>query len=1052
MTQRTIACILLAMLILAACGQESSRSPGQAGLEGAPPVFRSVLDGRTRMITLRLDDSLWVAYNAETGEFYRAWRDGVDLDGAVYTTVHGPQPESIGPAYVVADTTDSWHLIEEGREITPEVRYRGHQFDDDAAGLLTEIRTPDGGWIAVREIPRRVQDDDGHVGLERTFITENVPEGIEVAVDVELASLAGEDSYSTDGRLDIGGEAAETQAAETQAAETQAAETQSAETQAPGAQDAEVQGIQTRNSETQGIETQDSQTQNIQPQDPQALDIPTPASHFGSRGSSKALLTLNSNASTTFTIYFGEPAIARPRAGDGASKPEGLVLIERSDCAACHNPTEQTVGPSYLAIAERYEPSDLTITRLATKIIDGGSGQWGEAIMTPHPGLAMEDARAMVEYILSLGSAEVEGGDLMDVAGESYRLTDEYEGTEGLAVNVYAITADALTLDQLRTTEAPFHSGVVPAIHVPNEMDLGEVRQNVYVEATGYLNIQETDNYVIRVVSDDGSRLYLNGDLLIDNDGLHGNEARDAELILEQGAHPIRLEYFQGGGGGSVSLQWARSTDSAFSVIPPGAFTYEMGDLKEAVDYETAVGTAGRRPGDTIPLDGVHPSFAVETIRPDGFEPKVGGLDVLEDGRVVLSTWDPDGSVYVVSNVDAGEPDVKRIAWGLAEPLGLKVVDGHVYVMQKQELTRLVDTDGDEIIDRYETVANDWGATPNFHEFGFGLIYRGGYFYAALATAILPGGASADPQNPDRGTVLRIDRETGEVEIFARGLRTPNGLGFGVDGEIFLADNQGDWLPASKIVHIEQGDFHGSRSVDFGDIPQDWKRPVVWLPQDEIGNSPSQPAVLNVGPYENQLIHGEVTHGGIKRVFVEEVDGEYQGAVFRFTQGLEAGVNRIVWGPDGKLYIGGVGNPGNWGHVGKLMHGLQRMSYTGDPVFEMLAVRALPDGFEIEFTEPLADGVGEDPDAYEIRQWRYEPTAAYGGPKLDEETLEIGAVEVSGDRTRVRLTVGGMRPDHLVYIHLDDAAMRSAEGRSLWSTEAWYTLNRIPGATTAAAR
>ena len=997
MAQRIPIVILFAASFLAGCGQERDQVPE---LEGTPPVFRSVLDGRPRMITFRLDDSLWVAYSAETGGFYRAWRDGVDLDGAVYTTVHGPQPESIGPSYVVSDSTDGWHLVQDGRLVTAETRYRGHQFEGDGAALRTDLRAPDGSWITVLESPRRVQNDDGDVGLERTFLTENVPEGIQVALDVKLSSLADEESFSTDGKLDVEGRDIQSQNGTAQEG--------------------------TRQDQPQGGSLQDSSSQR----------------------SRDGILTLNPNASTTITTYFGEPRLARSTRGDDTSKPEGLALIERSDCAACHNPTEKTVGPSYTAIAERYEATELNVTRLASKVIDGGTGEWGEAVMSPHPDLAGEDARTMVEYILSLGAGEAETGDLMDVAGESYRLTDPYEGAEGLAVNIYAITGDALTLDKLKKTETPFHSGVVPAIHVPTDVELGEVRQNVYVEATGYLNILETDNYVIRLVSDDGSRLFLNGDTLIKNDGLHGNVARDAELILEEGAHPIRIEYFQGGGGGALSLQWARSTDSAFSVIPPTALTYEEGDLKETVDYETAMGTAGKRPGDTIPLEGVHPSFTVETIRPDWFEPKVGGLDVLDDGRVVLSTWDPDGSVYIVSNIASGEPEVKRIAWGLAEPLGLKVVEGDIYVMQKQELTRLVDTDGDDIIDRYETVANDWGATTNFHEFGFGLIYRDGYFYASLATAILPGGASADPQNPDRGTVIRINKETGEVEIFARGLRTPNGLAFGVDGEIFLADNQGDWLPASKIVHIEQGDFHGSRSVDFGDIPQEWKRPVVWLPQDEIGNSPSQPALLNIGPYENQLIHGEVTHGGIKRVFVEKVDGEYQGAVFRFTQGLESGVNRIVWGPDGRLYIGGVGNPGNWGHIGKLMYGLQRMSYTGEPVFEMLAVRARPDGFEIEFTEPMAEGVGESPDDYEVRQWRYEPTEEYGGPKLDEEQLEVENVEVSGDRRSVRLAIGGMEADHLVYIHLNDSAMRSAEGRRLWSTEAWYTLNSIPGAAT----
>src|SRR5690606_5991779 len=85
---------------------------------------------------------------------------------------------------------------------------------------------------------------------------------------------------------------------------------------------------------------------------------------------------------------------------------------------------------------------------------------------------------------------------------------------------------------------------------------------------------------------------------------------------------PIRVEFFQGGGGGSLSLQWARSADSGFSVIPPSALSYDEGDLKEAVDYATALGIEDKRPGDTIPLEDVHPSFAVETIRPNWFEPK----------------------------------------------------------------------------------------------------------------------------------------------------------------------------------------------------------------------------------------------------------------------------------------------------------------------------------------------------------------------------------------------------------------------------------------------
>ena len=275
-------------------------------------------------------------------------------------------------------------------------------------------------------------------------------------------------------------------------------------------------------------------------------------------------------------------------------------------------------------------------------------------------------------------------------------------------------------------------------------------------------------------------------------------------------------------------------------------------------------------------------------------------------------------------------------------------------------------------------------------------------------------------------------------------LRTPNGIGEGVDGELFIADNQGDWLPASKIVHLQKGAWYGSRSVDFeGTSGLQETLPVVWLPQDEIGNSPSQPAYLNEGPYKGQMIHGEVTHGGIKRVFVEKVNGAYQGCLFRFSQGLEAGVNRLIWGPDGALYIGGVGNPGNWSHANHSWYGLQRMAYNGNSTFEMLAVRAKSNGMEIEFTEPLRPNEGHNPEDYLLQQWWYEPTAQYGGPKKDLEDLTIASVNISEDRKKVFLELPGIKPNHVVYIHLNKHFI-SAEDHDLWNMDAWYTLNQIP--------
>jgi cytochrome c len=452
-------------------------------------------------------------------------------------------------------------------------------------------------------------------------------------------------------------------------------------------------------------------------------------------------------------------------------------------------------------------------------------------------------------------------------------------------------------------------------------------------------------------------------------------------------------------------------------------------------------------PGDMHPLESVHPSFNLAQVRPGSFEPKVGGMDFMPDGRLVVSTWDSLGSVYILEGVQGNYPEaikVKRIATGLAEPLGVKVVDNEIYVMQKQELTKLVDLNEDDIIDEYQTICNGWKVSANFHEFAFGLVYKNGYFYGTLATAINNGGASTQPQAPDRGKVVKISKEDGSFSLIASGLRTPNGIGLGIDNEIFIADNQGDWLPANKIVHLQEGAWYGSRSVDFeGTKDLTETPPVVWLQHHEIGNSPSEPTTLNSGPYKNQMIHGDVRHGGIKRVFVEKVNGTYQGEVFRFTQGLEAGVNRLVWGPEGELYIGGVGLRGGWAHNDKRF-GLQKLTFNNKVTFEMLAVRAKSNGIEIEFTDPLKEGVGSKASDYSIKQWWYKPTADYGGPKMNEEKLKINNIQISFDRRKVFLQLQGMKPKHVVYIRLNRKTMVNSGDRNLWSTEAWYTLNNIP--------
>lgn len=443
-------------------------------------------------------------------------------------------------------------------------------------------------------------------------------------------------------------------------------------------------------------------------------------------------------------------------------------------------------------------------------------------------------------------------------------------------------------------------------------------------------------------------------------------------------------------------------------------------------------------------LKSLHPSFTLENLAPPGFQPKVGGMDFRRDGKLLVASWDKDGAVFLLDLSAPPDRSVKRIAEGLHEPLGLAVVDDRLFVLQKQELTELIDTDGDEVIDRYRTHSYDWPSSSNFHSFAFGLIHKDDAFLFLLSICVLPGGASCPDQLPTQGKLLEVDM-SGNAKVVASGFRTPNGINMGPGGDVYVTDNQGDWLPANKLVRVSSGGFYGSRAVAGEGVMEARELPpVVWLPQDEIGNSPTQPLVLTEGPYAGQIIHGDVYNGGIKRVYIEDVDGVMQGAAFHFSAGFQSSVNRLVRGPDGAIYVGEIGNPPNWGEYGKPWYGLERLSYLSNDAFEMRSVKAIENGFVIELTQPLAEAISPVAQDLLVKQWFYHPTAQYGGPKYDQQLLRVESLDLSADRRELRVTIPGLKAGYVVYLRLDDR-FRSDSLQSLWTAEAWYTLNVIPG-------
>jgi cytochrome c551/c552 len=441
----------------------------------------------------------------------------------------------------------------------------------------------------------------------------------------------------------------------------------------------------------------------------------------------------------------------------------------------------------------------------------------------------------------------------------------------------------------------------------------------------------------------------------------------------------------------------------------------------------------------------LHPSLDASHIGPPEFTPQTGGVAILPDGRLAVATWDPDGAIYAIEGWrDQGrEAQVVRIAEGLHEPLGLVVVGDALFVMQKQELTQLIDLDGDGRIDEYRTLSDDFGATSNFHEFAFGLAAIDGWLYAGISSCVRPGGDSCLEQDPDRGQIFRVHSETGELEFVARGFRTPNGIAAAADGTVLVTDNQGSWLPASKLVRVRPGSFHGWRAPGDEHNHGVTTPPALWLPHNEVGNSPTQPLVLKSGPYAGHILFGDIFNGGIKRGFLETVNGVEQGAAFHFSGGLEAPVHRLIAADDGTIVVGQVGSSGNWGESGKPGYGLELLRFGDEPAFEAFEVHATPEGFDIVFTQPLGNETPPQPEHFGLQQWAYRPNPYYGGPKYDLIPLPVDGVRLSADRRRVSLRVSGRKAGSVVYLHLD-RAMRAESGEELWVNEAWYTLNEIP--------
>ncbi|WP_103501659.1 MULTISPECIES: family 16 glycoside hydrolase [unclassified Streptomyces] len=624
----------------------------------------------------------------------------------------------------------------------------------------------------------------------------------------------------------------------------------------------------------------------------------------------------------------------------------------------------------------------------------------------------------------------------------------------GVTLRVFDVGFEPEEICTLTEGQTPNIDVLRPTVDWQTNDHFGGAANNFMAHVIANIHVPEDGSYDFRVISDDGSRLYLNDEAVIENDRRQPPTAADGSAELTEGANALRIDYFQGAFGKQLRLEWSPPGEDAFELVPESVLTTDADVTRVTSPGVKSCTDANAGPGDGAPLAGVHPDYTVTDLRPEGFEPRVTGMDWFDDGRMVITTWGGresfDGAVEIVDGTvgeDAGPGTVTTevVATEMNEPQGVLVEDGEVIVSEKHQLSRLIDADGDGFYEDSEAIAT-WPSGGTYHEFGFGLLADEDHYYLNLSVAITPGGRTTVPQHVEnRGTSVKIDKETGELEYVAGGLRTPNGIGWGAEGEIFVTDNQGDWVPASKLVEIEEGGFYHHHTTPPGPFDdQPVTDPVLWLPHGEISNSPTNPVLVEEGPFAGQLLFGDVTYGGLQRAFLEEVDGRKQGAVFRMTQGLESGVSRLALGPDGAFYVGGIGGGGNWQQPGKFTYGLQKLTRTSEDAMDIVSMEVTETGFDITYTAPVSEDVVADlAERYDVQQWSYNPTSQYGGPKRNQETLPVTGASVSEDGRTVSLELGGMREDRVVHVR-SPRPFASADGEELWSTEAWYTVHTIP--------
>ena len=393
-----------------------------------------------------------------------------------------------------------------------------------------------------------------------------------------------------------------------------------------------------------------------------------------------------------------------------------------------------------------------------------------------------------------------------------------------------------------------------------------------------------------------------------------------------------------------------------------------------------------------------------------------------DDSRAAITTW--SGDVWTVAGLRPGAREItwQRMATGLHQPLGLVVKDDDVYVLGRDQITRLVDRDGDGEADDYEAFSHGQMNSEHFHEpcTGLQVDAAGNFYYMKGARHAL------EAVHPRNGTLNRVSADGSRTETIAGGFRAPNGLLLDGDGVFWGSDQEGQWMPANKLNRIVAGGFYGNNWALFNqERHATFDPPLCWI-SPKIDRSPS--AQLRVpagvwGDLAGKLLALSYGTGRVFLVLEEKARGVWQGGITPLPIELPTGLMRGRFQKSsGDLYLCGLFG---WSSDKQEPGGFYRVRRTGAELPHVQGIEAVRDGLVLRFNTPLAPDSVKRAGAFTVSAWNYEWTVSYGSPDIaldgteGRTQLTVEGVELAPDARSVRLKLTNMQPAMQFHTEID---------------------------------